>query len=59
MTFAAWFSMVIGSMIMSGSGLFGLNIGIMGPVMTLVFHLVFGMVLGLVFEALGGVETTT
>ena len=55
----AWFSMMIGPMPMSGSGLFGLNVGIMVPVMTLVFHLVFGMVLGLVFKALGGAETTT
>jgi len=50
--------MMIGPMPMSGSGLFGLNIGIMVPVMTLVFHLIFGVVLGLVFKALGGAETT-
>ena len=55
---AAWLLMMIGPMPMSGSGLFGLNIGIMVPVMTLVFHLVFGVALGLVFKALGA-ETTT
>ena len=56
---AAWLLMMVGPLPMSGSGLFGLNIGIMVPVMTLVFHLVFGVVLGLVFKALGGTETTT
>jgi len=56
---AAWFLMMIGPMPMSGAGLFGLNVGIMIPVMTLVFHLVFGVTLGLVFKALGGADSIT
>ena len=49
----AWLLMMIGPMPMSGSGLFGLNIGPMAPVMTLVFHIVFGAVLGATYNKLG------
>jgi len=48
----AWFLMMIGPMPISGSGLFGMGIGPMAPVMTLVFHLVFGAVLGLTYKKL-------
>ena len=49
---AAWLLMMIGPMPMSGAGLFGLKIGLMAPVMTLVFHLVFGVVLGATYKTL-------
>ena len=48
----AWFLMMIGPMPMSGSGLFGLNIGPMVPVMTLIFHIIFGVVLGATYRKL-------
>jgi hypothetical protein len=51
-----WFMMMIGPMPMSGAGLFGLNMGILAPVMTFMLHIVFGVVLGAVFIRLGGVE---
>lgn len=53
---AAWFMMMIGPMPMSGAGLFGLNIGVMAPVMTFFLHIVFGVVLGAVFKKLAKVE---
>lgn len=45
----AWVLMMIAVMPMAGAGLFGLNIGIMAPVMTLMLHIIFGAVLGLVY----------
>ncbi len=53
----AWLLMMIGPMPMSGSGLFGLSIGPMAPVMTLVFHIVFGAVLGATYDKLGAAES--
>ncbi|MFT5706412.1 MAG: hypothetical protein ACI9ES_000691 [Oceanospirillaceae bacterium] len=50
----AWLLMMIGPMPMSGAGFFGLSMGIMAPVMTLMLHIVFGAVMGLVFSKLGG-----
>ncbi|PKG74085.1 hypothetical protein CXF86_14065 [Shewanella sp. GutCb] len=50
----AWLLMMIGPMPMSGAGLFGLSMGIMAPVMTLVLHIIFGAVMGLAFSKLGG-----
>jgi len=50
----AWLLMMIGPMPMTGAGLFGLSMGIMAPVITLVFHIVFGAVMGLVFSKLKG-----
>jgi hypothetical protein len=35
-----------------GAGLFGMNMGIMAPIMTLVLHLIFGAVLGWVYGLL-------
>jgi hypothetical protein len=52
---AAWFTMMIGPMPMSGAGLFGLNLGIAAPIMTLILHIVFGVVMGAVFAKLKGV----
>jgi hypothetical protein len=34
---------------MAGAGLFGMNMGVMAPMMTLVLHLIFGAVLGWVY----------
>ncbi len=51
---AAWVLMMIVIMPMAGAGLFGMNLGVMAPVMTLMLHLIFGLVLGLVFDKLPG-----
>lgn len=48
----AWLMMMILPMPMAGAGLFGLNLGMMAPVMTLILHVIFGAVLGYVFHAL-------
>jgi Family of unknown function (DUF6789) len=48
---AAWVLMMIGPMPMAGAGLFGMGMGMMAPVMTLVLHLIFGAVLGAVYKA--------
>lgn len=45
----AWLLMMVIVMPMAGAGVFGLNIGIMAPVMTLILHLVYGAVLGWVY----------
>jgi hypothetical protein len=47
-----WLVMMVVMMPMAGAGLFGMNMGIMAPVMTLVLHLIFGAVLGGVFGAM-------
>ncbi|AML53031.1 DUF6789 family protein [Falsihalocynthiibacter arcticus] len=46
---ADWLGMMIVIMPMAGAGLFGLGLGMMAPVMTLVLHIIFGAVLGAVF----------
>ncbi len=46
---AAWLAMMILIMPMAGAGLFGMNFGIMAPMMTLVLHIIFGAVLGGVY----------
>lgn len=59
---AAWLMMMAAVMPMAGAGFFGLKMGMMAPVMTLVLHVIFGAVLGLVYGRLGGdapVATTT
>lgn len=48
----AWLLMMIMPMPMSGAGLFGLKLGMMLPVTTLMFHIIFGIVLGAVFAKL-------
>ena len=50
---AAWFLMMLVVMPMAGAGLFGLNMGMMAPAMTLMLHAIYGAVLGLVFGRLG------
>ena len=47
----AWLMMMIAVMPMAGAGLFGMNFGMMAPVMTLVLHIIFGAVLGGVYGA--------
>ncbi len=44
--FVGWLIMMIVLMPMAGAGWFGIHLGIMAAVMTLVLHLVFGAVLG-------------
>jgi hypothetical protein len=46
---AGWLVMMVVLMPMAGKGLFGMNLGIMAPMMTLVLHLIFGAVLGWVY----------
>lgn len=48
----AWLLMMLLPMPMAGAGLFGLKMGMMAPVMTLILHLIWGAVLGLTFGAL-------
>lgn len=47
----AWLGMMILVMPMAGAGLFGMNLGIMAPIMTVVLHIIFGAVLGAVYQA--------
>ena len=46
----AWLMMMFGPMPMAGAGLFGLHLGIMAPVATLMLHLAWGLVLGLAYD---------
>lgn len=48
----AWLIMMLAMMPMAGAGFFGLQLGIMAPVMTLMMHMVFGAVLGGVYAML-------
>ena len=41
-----WLMMMVVLMPMAGAGMFGMSMGIMAPVMTLLLHLIFGAVLG-------------
>ena len=52
MGMAAWLLMMIGLLPLSGSGLFGMSMGIMAPVLTLVLHIVFGVALGFTYGKL-------
>jgi len=47
---AAWLLMMIVVMPMAGAGVFGMSLGIMAPIMTLVLHIIFGAVMGLVYD---------
>jgi hypothetical protein len=42
---------IMGVMPMVGAGLFGMNLGIMAPMMTLILHIVFGAVLGTDYQS--------
>ncbi|PKP84976.1 MAG: hypothetical protein CVT80_05170 [Alphaproteobacteria bacterium HGW-Alphaproteobacteria-2] len=48
----AWLIMMVAMMPMAGAGFFGMQLGMMAPVMTLVMHIVFGAVLGGVYAML-------
>jgi hypothetical protein len=48
----AWVMMMLLFMPVVGMGLFGASLGIMGPVVMLIFHLIYGAVLGLSFGLL-------
>jgi len=50
---AAWIMMMLIVMPMTGAGLFGLNMGMMAPVMTLMLHAIYGAVLGFTYSKLG------
>ena len=50
----AWLAMMVAVMPMAGAGLFGLGLGIMAPVMTLMLHLIWGAVLGFTYKVLSG-----
>ena len=50
--FGGWLIMMILMMPMAGIGLFGMTLGMMAPMMTLVLHLIFGAVLGWTFGRL-------
>lgn len=49
---AAWLVMMIAVMPMAGAGMFGMALGMMAPVMTLMLHLIFGAVLGYAYNRL-------
>lgn len=49
---AAWLAMMLVVFPLAGAGLFGLVIGPMAPVMTLILHLIFGAILGLTYSML-------
>ncbi len=46
---AVWLLMMVMVMPMAGAGFFGMKMGMMAPVMTLVLHIIFGAVMGLVY----------
>lgn len=47
----AWLLMMIAVIPMASAGVFGLSLGMMAPVMTLVLHVLFGIILGGVYGA--------
>jgi hypothetical protein len=55
---ATWLTMMIGPMPMpmSGTGLFGLHLGIAAPIMTLIIHFFFGVLMVSAFAKLKGAE---
>ena len=55
--FAGWLVMMVMLMPMAGAGLFGMALGMMAPMMTLVLHLIFGAVLGWTFGRLSPSRT--
>jgi len=55
----AWVLMMVMVMPMAGAGFFGLSLGMMAPVMTLMLHLVYGAVLGGMYGKLLGSSSTS
>lgn len=56
---AAWLAMMVLIMPLAGQGVFGLRLGIMGPVMTLILHLIYGAVLGVTYGGMLGSQAET
>ncbi len=56
---AAWLMMMLAVMPMAGQGLFGLNLGVVAPVMTAMLHVIFGAVMGLVYAQLADLSPQT
>lgn len=54
---AAWVMMMLLVMPMAGAGFFGLNMGLMAPMMTLILHMIYGAALGYVFGKLGSTQS--
>lgn len=57
----AWLVMMVAIMPMAGAGMFGMTMGMMAPVMTLMLHLIYGVVLGYTYNRLapaGGDDST-
>ena len=54
----AWVMMMVAVMPMAGAGIFGLKMGMMAPMMTLMLHVIYGAVLGLVYGKLGAEKAT-
>ncbi len=55
----AWLAMMVLVMPAAGQGLFGLQLGIMAPVMTLILHVIYGAVLGATYGGVVGLEAET
>ena len=55
---AAWVLMMLVVMPMAGAGVFGLGLGMVAPVMTLMLHALYGAVLALTFNQLSGLKLT-
>lgn len=55
---AAWLLMMLFIMPMAGAGLFGLKLGMVAPVMTLMLHALYGAVLALTFNRLTELKIT-
>lgn len=55
---AAWVMMMVAIMPMAGAGFFGLKMGIVAPMMTLMLHVIYGAVLGFVYSKLGSGDNT-
>lgn len=53
----AWVMMMVAVMPMAGAGIFGLKMGMVAPLMTLMLHVIYGAVLGLVYGKLGAAKT--
>jgi hypothetical protein len=52
----AWLIMMIVMTPMAGAGFFGIKIGLMAPIATLVMHWIYGAVLGAVYGAMQPAE---
>ena len=55
---AAWVMMMLVVMPMAGAGIFGLKMGMVAPVMTLMLHVIYGAVLGFVYSKLASANNT-